>query len=374
MTKVTMTKQTMKTLKDVAKIVKGKMSAPIFDYMLFEVNDDSTVHVTVCNGDLFVKKTLSCYETIVDDLSKRFIVPLKTIKGMKLGRDKSALFSFESNGDNHEIKTKAGGVTAKVYSSDPEEYPKTIASKKEKFIPVSAIRADSLKKLKAATLSVSSSETRPVLTTIVLRENNIISTDSHRLFHSTYEGKFPEQEEVLLSSEAISAITSIEPEKNFFAVVRRGDHGTILIETMTGHYYFVERQGKYPDVSRLVPNEFSTVVEITDVEKLTEIATACTALGNEKNVMKVDFNGVTSAQISSSSPDMGTIEESLAVKLLKGDGNLILSFNSQYLLDGLKQIDTSNGVTLSFINAMRPFIVEGKVKETFSLILPVRTY
>jgi DNA polymerase-3 subunit beta len=77
-------------------------------------------------------------------------------------------------------------------------------------------------------------------------------------------------------------------------------------------------------------------------------------------------------EISSSSSELGKVTEQLAVEAFRGEP-LRISFNSKYMLDVLKVMD-SESIRIGFTGAMSPMIFrpEGD-DEILHLILPYRT-
>ncbi|RYS38802.1 DNA polymerase III subunit beta, partial [Staphylococcus pseudintermedius] len=90
------------------------------------------------------------------------------------------------------------------------------------------------------------------------------------------------------------------------------------------------------------------------------------------NVIKLSTD-VDKVELSSTSPEIGTVKEDVSTDNVEGE-SLKISFNSKYMMDALKAIDNDE-VQVEFFGTMRPFILKPKDDETVvQLILPIRTY
>jgi len=90
------------------------------------------------------------------------------------------------------------------------------------------------------------------------------------------------------------------------------------------------------------------------------------------NVIKLS-TGNEEAELSSTSPEIGTVKEDVNANEVEGS-NLKISFNSKYMMDALKAID-SDEVEVEFFGTMKPFTLKPKDDDSVvQLILPIRTY
>ncbi|MHB2123811.1 DNA polymerase III subunit beta, partial [Staphylococcus lugdunensis] len=78
-------------------------------------------------------------------------------------------------------------------------------------------------------------------------------------------------------------------------------------------------------------------------------------------------------ELSSTSPEIGTVNEEVNATNGEG-GNLIISFNSKYMMDALIARDNVE-VEIEFFGTMKPFILKPKADDSVTQrILPIRTY
>lgn len=258
---------------------------------------------------------------------------------------------------------------------DPDQYPllPQVSSDDPLQLPVKV-----LKNIIAQTnFAVSTSETRPVLTGVnwLIQQNELLctATDSHRL--AVRKLKLEEEIEdknVIIPGKALAELNKIMTDSE--------DHIDIFFTSnqvlfRVGNVNFISRllEGHYPDTSRLFPENYEIKLGLNNSDFYHAIDRA-SLLAREggNNVIKLS-TGDTQIELSSTSPEIGTVKEEVTANDVEG-GNLKISFNSKYMMDALKAIDNEE-VEVEFFGTMKPFILKPKDDDTVTqLILPIRTY
>ncbi|WP_080552905.1 DNA polymerase III subunit beta [Staphylococcus pseudintermedius] len=258
---------------------------------------------------------------------------------------------------------------------DPDQYPllPQVSSDDALQLPVKV-----LKNIIAQTnFAVSTSETRPVLTGVnwLIQQNELLctATDSHRL--AVRKLKLEEEIEdknVIIPGKALAELNKIMTDSE--------DHIDIFFASnqvlfRVGNVNFISRllEGHYPDTSRLFPENYEIKLGLNNSDFYHAIDRA-SLLAREggNNVIKLS-TGDTQIELSSTSPEIGTVKEEVTANDVEG-GNLKISFNSKYMMDALKAIDNEE-VEVEFFGTMKPFILKPKDDDTVTqLILPIRTY
>ncbi|QHW35883.1 DNA polymerase III subunit beta [Staphylococcus ursi] len=258
---------------------------------------------------------------------------------------------------------------------DPDQYPllPQVSSDDALQLPVKV-----LKNIIAQTnFAVSTSETRPVLTGVnwLIQQNELIctATDSHRL--AVRKLKLEEEiqdKNVIIPGKALAELNKIMTDSE--------DHIDIFFASnqvlfRVGNVNFISRllEGHYPDTSRLFPENYEIKLGLNNSDFYHAIDRA-SLLAREggNNVIKLS-TGDTQIELSSTSPEIGTVKEEVTANDVEG-GNLKISFNSKYMMDALKAIDNEE-VEVEFFGTMKPFILKPKDDDTVTqLILPIRTY
>ncbi|EGQ3464889.1 DNA polymerase III subunit beta [Staphylococcus pseudintermedius] len=258
---------------------------------------------------------------------------------------------------------------------DSDQYPllPQVSSDDALQLPVKV-----LKNIIAQTnFAVSTSETRPVLTGVnwLIQQNELLctATDSHRL--AVRKLKLEEEIEdknVIIPGKALAELNKIMTDSE--------DHIDIFFASnqvlfRVGNVNFISRllEGHYPDTSRLFPENYEIKLGLNNSDFYHAIDRA-SLLAREggNNVIKLS-TGDTQIELSSTSPEIGTVKEEVTANDVEG-GNLKISFNSKYMMDALKAIDNEE-VEVEFFGTMKPFILKPKDDDTVTqLILPIRTY
>ncbi|PTJ92990.1 DNA polymerase III subunit beta [Staphylococcus simulans] len=259
---------------------------------------------------------------------------------------------------------------------DPDQYPLLPQVSQDDAIQLT-IKV--LKNVIAQTnFAVSTSETRPVLTGVnwLIQDNELIctATDSHRLAvrKLKLEDEDIDNKNVIIPGKALAELNKIvtdsEDDINIFFASNQ-----VLFKV--GNINFISRllEGHYPDTSRLFPENYETKIEMSNSDFYHAIDRA-SLLAREggNNVIKLS-TGNQEVELSSTSPEIGTVKEDVDANSVEGS-SLKISFNSKYMMDALKAIDNDE-VEVEFFGTMKPFTLKPKDDDSVvQLILPIRTY
>ena len=130
-------------------------------------------------------------------------------------------------------------------------------------------------------------------------------------------------------------------------------------------------EGAFPDFNRVIPADFATKVHMDTAEFRSAVdRVALIARSTEYNIILLDFEN-DKVLISSVNKEVGQANEEVAARI---DGpNISIAFNSQYIVDALKNIDSK---TITFcmnqpLTAAR--IIEDGADDFVYVVTPVRT-
>lgn len=363
-------------LNDTLKAISPRTTLPILTGIKIEATNEGVV-LTGSDSEISIEITIPNQvdgEDIVEVkepgsvvLPGRFFVDI--IKKLP-GKDVKL-----STNEQFQTLITSGHSEFNLSGLDPDQYPllPQVSSDDALQLPIKV-----LKNIIAQTnFAVSTSETRPVLTGVnwLIQENELIctATDSHRL--AVRKLKLEEEIEdknVIIPGKALAELNKIMSENEehidiFFA------SNQVLFRV--GHINFISRllEGHYPDTSRLFPENYEIKLGLDNNDFYHAIDRA-SLLAREggNNVIKLS-TGDALVELSSTSPEIGTVKEEVTAQDVEG-GNLKISFNSKYMMDALKAIDNDE-VEVEFFGTMKPFILKPKDDDTVTqLILPIRTY
>lgn len=364
-------------LNDTLKAISPRTTLPILTGIKIDATDKGII-LTGSDSEISIEITINQNidgEKIVDIEEKgsvvlpgRFFVDIvKKLPGKTVNL---------STNDQFKTLITSGHSEFNVSGLDPDQYPLLPQVSEDDAIKL-PIKV--LKNIIAQTnFAVSTSETRPILTGVnwLIQNNELIctATDSHRLAlrKLKLEDEEIDDKNVIIPGKALSELNKIvsdsEEDINIFFASNQ-----VLFKV--GHINFISRllEGNYPDTTRLFPENYETKI-ILDNSEFYHAIDRASLLAREggNNVIKLSTD-VDKVELSSTSPEIGTVKEDVSTDNVEGE-SLKISFNSKYMMDALKAIDNDE-VQVEFFGTMRPFILKPKDDETVvQLILPIRTY
>ncbi|MBI2849197.1 MAG: DNA polymerase III subunit beta [Chloroflexi bacterium] len=128
-------------------------------------------------------------------------------------------------------------------------------------------------------------------------------------------------------------------------------------------------EGQFPKYEQFIPTQFSSSIKV-DTKRFTEAVERASLLQDgPASIVKFDLGGG-ELKLSSSAPEVGKVEERMAVE---SEGDPIqIAFSCRYLLDVLKAVEETR-LWMRFTGPFSPSLVQPIAGEDFRcLILPVR--
>lgn len=228
---------------------------------------------------------------------------------------------------------------------------------------------------KQTVFAVAKNESRPVLTGvhIELDHNKLIcaATDSHRLaIRETLISTNMKANCIVPSATINELLKLINSNLEFVSIYLSESHIIFTFGTTTLYSRLIE--GKYPNISTLIPNEFQTVINI-DRQRMLQGVDRSSLLASEwaNNNVNLEIVNESTIQISSNASQIGKISETQQIDVIQGK-TIKYIFDGRFMLDALRAIKEET-VTLSFSGSMRPILIEaGTQSAAIHLISPVR--
>lgn len=271
----------------------------------------------------------------------------------------------------------SGSTEIQIVGLDPEEFPVLPSIEENETV---SLPGDLLKNMiKQTAFSISTQETTPILTGILwnLTDNEFkfTATDRHRLATRAahLEGTESVQfSNVVIAGKTLNELSKIIPDQNMLVDIVVADN-QVLFKIDKVLFYSRILDGIYPDTSRIIPTAYKTELTL-DTKKLSESIDRAYLLSREEktNIVRMQTLDNGDVEISSSSSELGKVREELEVIDFKGEP-LRISFNSKYMLDVLKVVE-SEQLVIAFTGMMSPIILR-PLDDSRSLyvILPYRT-
>ena len=270
---------------------------------------------------------------------------------------------------------RSGHATYTLNGMDPREYPQLPKVDNQAGLSVAS---DTLMRLIDHTaFSVAVSEARPTLTGVLwtYREGRLVftATDSHRLSTQTIEVGAPkgyENVEAIIPGKSLLELARVLPDNDTVCDLYLADN-QLLVTFGSTSFYSRLIDGRYPDVSRIIPSTWRTAINI-DPKSFTECIerAALLARDNDNQVVRLNLRK-THIEISSHSPEIGKITETTEPNTFEGE-DMLIACNAKFLLDALKASSDSL-VRIEFTGPGSAFVLKSVQDEShLHLILPVR--
>ncbi|MBE7150927.1 DNA polymerase III subunit beta [Bacillus mycoides] len=363
-------------LSEVSKAISTKALIPILSGIKITA-DQSGITLIASNSNIFIEKfiPISIEDEQITTILKAgsIVVPAKyfieIIKKMPseilIKSMNEQLITIQSD----EITLNLNGLSANEFPNVPFLDAHTeIQVEVEQLIEV----------FKQTVFATAKNESRPVLTGVhfVIDHNKLIcaATDSHRLAIRETLISTNVKSNCIVPSATISELLKLmNSNSEFIYIYLSESHIIFTFGTTTLYSRLIE--GKYPNISSLIPNEFQTVINI-DRKKILQGVDRSSLLASEwaNNNVNLEIINESTIKISSNASQIGKISETQQIDAIQGEKQLNISFDGRFMVDALRAIKEET-VTLSFGGSMRPILIEaGEQSAAVHLISPVRTY
>ncbi|MBW4839139.1 MAG: DNA polymerase III subunit beta [Paenibacillaceae bacterium] len=279
--------------------------------------------------------------------------------------------------DGFQTFIRSGSTDIQMVGLDPEEFPVLPSIEENQVI---SIPGDLLKNMIRQTgFSISTNETSPILTGVLwnLADNQFkfVATDRHRLasrIAGLDDADGVRFSNIVIAGKTLNELSKIIPDQNTRVEIVVADN-QVLFKIDRVLFYTRILDGTYPDTSKIIPTTYKTEL-VLDTKKLSDSIDRAYLLSREEktNIVRLQTMEDGTIEISSSSSELGKVTEQLDVAQFTGEP-LRISFNSKYMLDVLKVVE-SEQLHIGFTGAMSPIIIKPvDDSQSLYLILPYRT-
>ncbi len=275
--------------------------------------------------------------------------------------------------EENKVVISSGDYETDLVCMPVEEYPVLSKLAVSNFIKIKdEVFKDLIKK---TVFACSNDDSRPVFTGVLMvvkgKEIVFVATNTHRMALKKYEfetenGNFS----MIIPSKVLREIERINisdlPEdilvswKNRQIAIRIDD---IYIESLL-------IEGSFPDYKRVIPASFTKTAKFRASDLLGAVERVSLLFKEgEYNVLRLNIDNE-KIVVTSNNPEMGKAKEVIACE--NSGGQIDIAFNSRYLTDILKNIDTENAV-ISLNSSVSPACINPENDESYSYIVtPVR--
>ncbi len=365
-------------IQHVSKAITSRSTIPILSGIKIDV-DQTGVTLTASDTEIsiqsFIATELNNKQVIKIDKEGSVVLPAKFfVEIIKKMPEEEIEIEVKSQ---FQTWIKSGTSELQMSGLDPEEYPLLPKIEENQSIQMNS---DLLKSMIRETLfAISTNESTPILTGILWNFNeevlSFVATDRHRLANRKADINKPidfKVDNIVISGKTLAELYKIIPDQDANIEIVVTDN-QVLFKINAVLFYSRILDGTYPDTSKIIPNDFKTELILNKKKFLDAMDRAYLLSREEKtNIVKMITKEDGMVEISSNLSELGKITEQIKVDSMQGE-ELKISFNSKYMLDALKIIE-SEKVHIGFTGAMSPIIIKPYQDDNMlHLILPYRT-
>ncbi|GMA57312.1 DNA polymerase III beta subunit [Alicyclobacillus sacchari] len=258
---------------------------------------------------------------------------------------------------NYMTEISSGNVQFHLHGIDADEFPEL-----PKFLGITGAQIPSsmlARLIETTAFATATSEVRPILTGISITCKNdeltFVATDGLRLAkHRVVQANLPNWEAVIPGKSLIE-LAKILPDNDDPVDIYLTPSHSLFVCGQTSFYTRL-LEGTYPDTSRLIPTSAKTEVIVSSDEMLGAIdRAALIARDRDNNMVRLEMEQE-SITVSSSSPEIGNVLETVQVLQKQGD-NLQIAFNARYVMDALRALNAAE-VNIRFNGPTQAFVIE----------------
>lgn len=373
----------VKALQKVDKVIDNKPLHIILTGLLLQVFDNH-LKITGSSGELSITTTIKNTEGETGEIlsverNGSVVLPAKKFSSIaKALPDREVFVSLDT--ENKQVNIKSGKSKFVLQTMNAEEYPRLPqVNEKGTFVVNGVEFSDGLNKTVFVTAK---DQTKPHFTGI-----NIISgegtltmnaTDTHRLNRKNsiaYEGD--SFEGIILPEKSAKEIAKLI--KNCGKVDVYITDNLAIFKTEDDVIYSKLIAGNYPDVTKIIPQEFQITVTVSKAGLLSALDRAMILAKEDNKIVTLEIGAENetifeSIKVYQRGNEIGKSNEIVAVDKVEG-GEITISFNADYVIDALKHIDDER-IEMKFNNSVHPFMIVGEEtkNEFLQVIMPVRPY
>ncbi|MEA2021972.1 MAG: DNA polymerase III subunit beta [Candidatus Caldatribacteriota bacterium] len=372
-------------IQTVQKGISNKIGLPIYNGILFEVSKDNKVHLFATDLEIGI----DCYVPAQVMEGGAVVIPNRIISELirKFPEGNIEVESKEKNittiKENNSVY-KILGFSADEFSNFPEIEIKSKIKLSQKILK------DTIQK---TIFSASRDENRSFLNgalfKIINNKIEVVTTDSHRLSlkiipASKIDENIIKESEVIIPYRTLSELYKLlTDEKEVFVEINVGEKQIVFILFPNGQknsirIYSRLIEGQFPNYHQIIPKSFKTEIKINTDEFRNKMERISLFVREDLNTIKLKIENKENVSeekceifIKALSQNVGEAHETIICSK-KGE-DIIITFNSKYILDVLKIIKTKN-IEIKFNDPLNPVIIHPENDKNYLYILmPVRT-
>jgi DNA polymerase-3 subunit beta len=354
-------------LQHVINVIPSKTTLPILNHILFEAGSGQ---LTLSATDLEVSLKTKVNAQI--EKEGNVTIPGRLLYDV-VREIPDVPLSIKSD-ENNRINLKYSRGQYTFFGEDSREFPQRPAIDVKHEIEVEKKRFS--RHIEKTIFAVSNDELRAALMGVLLqvRENEyrMISTDGHRLVR-VINKSFETEEKINDIIIPVKALNLLQKNLNSSGNVKisfGSNHVIFDLEEASISVSLIE--GKYPEYEKVIPVNEEKILNTNREQMITALRTVSVVANKITQQVKISID---KDKITVKSEDMDRGEGIETIEAEYTGEPLDIGFNSAYVLDVLRHIDTEN-VQLKFDSAVSASLVfpmeQEKDEDVLMLVMPIK--
>lgn len=354
-------KDLTKSISIVQKAISSRTTMQILEGILI-IAENNTLTLMASDTEISIKTKLPA---IVMEEGK--IVANSRLFGDIIRKLQGDSIDIEINQNNMNIKNLRSEFNISVQA--PDEFPDFPTINTTSTISLKSV--DFKEAIRKTSFAVSLDETRVVFTGVFMdvKETsiNFVALDGFRMALKTIKNNSDEVLSAIIPARSLNELTKIIEDEEFIKI--NIGRNQIEFELENTNFYTTLISGEFFKYNALVRDTHSTIVSLEKREFQNSLERASLLAKEDKaNLVKLEIQE-NNVNITSNS-EIGNVEENVESKV-EGEG-IKIAFNSKYLIEGIKNIESEN-ISLNFTDSINPCIIKENDDEDYIyLVLPVR--
>lgn len=353
-------------LQKIVSVIEKRQTLPILGNVLMQL-DGQTLTMTGTDTEIQIISNIQLDSAVESSL---FTVPARKLLDICRLLPNNAAIKFDTQDDK--VKVTAERSKFSLTTLPAEHYPsftKTHAT--YEF----SLKAGQLKKsMEKTAFCMANQDVRYYLNGMALNVNNstitLVASDGHRLsfYENALEVPTGQAARMIMPRKAIQELTKLLDDAEAEVTIQASANDvTVLYKDSIFSSKLID--AKYPDFSKVFDQAFLEPIVLSR-QALKEALTRVSILANEK------FKGINfhlssgSLKLTAHNPEHDEAEEELLIDY-QGDP-IMISFNSQYMLDAVANLD-SESAALRFAANLSSCFVEDVDQTAYKfIVMPMR--
>lgn len=350
---------------------------PVLANILIEIVDKSTLKFTATDLDLTVIALVQAQIKDFKEGEEKITLPAKKISDI-VSRLSDSLINFKLNPETNYVNITCKNTKFDIIGISATEFP-TVSNKIE-LKEDNAIEIEVkpfVKAIKQASFAAAGYETNNLLSGVVcdISENilEMASTDGNRL--ARVREKISNKNKPIQFIIPSKTLQEFEKMSSFIeeeSIKLYTDKTKLVLKSETSMIISRLMEGQYPKYNQLIPQETPKTAIVNKLQLISSLERVAIMVNERTSIVKFEFKE-NKLILSADTPDSGASEDELDIDYKCKEGEeLKIAFNYKYVLDSLKNMETSE-VKIGLNSSLSATVLKPNNDEDYvCLIMPVQ--